>query len=75
MNFITKKSIPRRSFIKGVGGTIALPLLNAMVPAATAARAVVQADAADLLANGVAIRLQIGRHHVGLLWSMVRRPS
>lgn len=37
MNFITKKSIPRRTFIKGVGGTIALPLLNAMVPAATAA--------------------------------------
>ena len=37
MNFITKKSIPRRTFIKGVGGSIALPLLNAMVPAATAA--------------------------------------
>ncbi|MDA9764034.1 DUF1552 domain-containing protein [bacterium] len=37
MNFITKKSIPRRTFIKGVGSTIALPLLNSMVPAATAA--------------------------------------
>ncbi|MBC9867439.1 MAG: DUF1552 domain-containing protein [Opitutae bacterium] len=36
MNYITKKSIPRRSFIKGVGTTLALPLLNAMVPAATA---------------------------------------
>ncbi len=36
MNYITKKSIPRRTFIKGVGTTLALPLLNAMVPAATA---------------------------------------
>ncbi|QXD26260.1 DUF1552 domain-containing protein [Opitutia bacterium ISCC 51] len=34
---MTKKSIPRRTFIKGVGSTIALPLLNSMVPAATAA--------------------------------------
>ncbi len=36
MNYLTKKSIPRRTFIKGVGTTLALPLLNAMVPAATA---------------------------------------
>lgn len=36
MHYITKKSIPRRTFIKGVGTTLALPLLNAMVPAATA---------------------------------------
>lgn len=37
MKFITKKSIPRRTFIKGVGASFALPLLDAMVPAATAA--------------------------------------
>ena len=37
MNYITKKSIPRRTFIKGVGTTLALPLLNAMAPAATVA--------------------------------------
>jgi hypothetical protein len=36
MKFITKKSIPRRTFLKGVGATLALPLLDAMVPAATA---------------------------------------
>jgi len=36
MKFITKKSIPRRTFLKGVGATFALPLLDAMVPAATA---------------------------------------
>ena len=36
MQYITKKSIPRRTFIRGVGATFALPLLDAMVPAATA---------------------------------------
>lgn len=30
---ITKKVIPRRAFLKGVGATLALPLLDAMVPA------------------------------------------
>ncbi|MFT4638313.1 MAG: hypothetical protein ACI8T1_001633 [Verrucomicrobiales bacterium] len=36
MSFITKKSLPRRTFIKGVGASFALPLLDAMIPAATA---------------------------------------
>ena len=36
MRFITKKSIHRRTFIKGVGASFALPLLDAMIPAATA---------------------------------------
>src|SRR2546430_3076669 len=34
--FITKKALPRRTFLRGVGATLALPLLDAMVPAATA---------------------------------------
>jgi len=34
--FITKKYIPRRTFLRGVGATVALPFLNSMVPAATA---------------------------------------
>src|SRR5204863_8330282 len=34
--FITKKAIPRRTFLRGAGVTLALPLLDAMVPAATA---------------------------------------
>ena len=34
--FISKMSLPRRTFLKGVGATLALPLLDAMVPAATA---------------------------------------
>lgn len=33
---ITKKALPRRTFLRGVGTTLALPLLDAMVPALTA---------------------------------------
>ena len=31
--FITKKAIPRRTFLRGVGSALALPLLDAMLPA------------------------------------------
>jgi hypothetical protein len=37
--FITKKSLSRRTFIQGMGVTLSLPLLDAMVPALTAAAA------------------------------------
>jgi Protein of unknown function (DUF1552) len=33
---ITKKAIPRRTVLRGLGATLALPLLDAMVPALTA---------------------------------------
>ena len=33
---ITRKALPRRTFLRGLGATIALPLLDAMVPAMTA---------------------------------------
>jgi len=36
MRFITKKSIPRRTFLKGIGASFSLPLLDAMIPASTA---------------------------------------
>jgi hypothetical protein len=32
--FITKKHLPRRTFLRGLGVTVALPFLNSMVPAA-----------------------------------------
>ena len=35
MSFITRKFMPRRTFLRGMGTTLALPLLEAMVPAAT----------------------------------------
>src|SRR5579863_9283490 len=33
--FVTKKHLPRRTFLRGVGVTLALPLLDSMVPAQT----------------------------------------
>src|SRR5215510_13815935 len=40
--FITKMALPRRTFLKGMGVTIALPLLDAMVPGVSAAGAPVR---------------------------------
>jgi hypothetical protein len=34
--FITQRHLPRRTFMRGIGATLALPLLDAMVPALTA---------------------------------------
>ena len=34
--FLTRKNLPRRTLLKGAGASIALPLLDAMVPAGTA---------------------------------------
>ena len=36
MEFITGKHIPRRTFLRGMGATVGLPLLDAMVPAGRA---------------------------------------
>src|SRR5688572_15323493 len=38
MNFITKKHLPRRTFLRGAGVTLALPLLESMLPAQTPSR-------------------------------------
>ena len=37
--FITKVALPRRTFLRGMGVTLALPLLDAMAPALTAVAA------------------------------------
>ena len=34
--FISKKHLPRRTLLRGLGASIALPLLDAMIPAHTA---------------------------------------
>ena len=36
MTFITRKSLPRRTLLKGLGATLALPMLDSMVPALSA---------------------------------------
>ena len=47
MSFITGKHLPRRTFLRGVGATVALPLLDAMTPAGRLGRTVA-AEAADV---------------------------
>ncbi|HBY60690.1 MAG TPA: hypothetical protein DEH78_12765 [Solibacterales bacterium] len=36
MRFVTRKALPRRTFLRGLGATVPLPLLESMVPALTA---------------------------------------
>jgi hypothetical protein len=36
--FVSRRSIPRRSFLRGMGAAVALPMLDAMVPALSAAQ-------------------------------------
>ena len=36
MQLMTKRHLPRRTLLKGMGAALALPLLDAMVPAGTA---------------------------------------
>src|SRR5262252_8889114 len=38
--FLTKKAIPRRTILRGMGAAVALPLLDAMIPAASADTAI-----------------------------------
>ncbi len=40
MSFITGKHMPRRTFLRGMGATVALPFLDAMVPAGGLSRTV-----------------------------------
>jgi len=54
--FITNKQLPRRTMLKGMGATLALPFLEAMVPA----RAIVGAAAANKKLRLVAIEMVHG---------------
>src|SRR4051794_24992802 len=36
MRIVIKKHLPRRTFLRGMGATLALPLLDSMIPALTA---------------------------------------
>ena len=50
---VTKKHLPRRTFLQGVGATIALPYLDAMTPAFAAAEKPVTRAAFVYTANGI----------------------
>ena len=47
MAFITGTHLPRRTFLRGMGAAVALPLLDAMIPAGRLGRTV-SAAAADV---------------------------
>jgi hypothetical protein len=51
--FIQKLAMPRRTFLRGMGATIALPLLDSMVPALSAAPASTPRFSFLYIANGV----------------------
>src|SRR5260370_42049831 len=54
---ITKKSLARRTFLRGLGTTVALPLLDSMIPALGAAT----------IAPKPAVRLAFVYHPVGMI--------
>ena len=47
MDVITGQHLPRRTFLRGVGATVALPFLDAMIPARGAFGKPLEAAAAD----------------------------
>jgi len=51
--FVTKKALPRRTFLRAMGATVALPMLDAMVPALTAAGKPTPRVGFVYIANGV----------------------
>ena len=60
---VTKRAIPRRTFLRGAGVTLALPLLDAMVPALTAVARTAAAPVRRLgfiyLPNGVGMNAEV----------------
>src|SRR5213592_2633020 len=55
MNFLTAKSLSRRTVLQGLGATMALPFLDAMVPSARAAAKPVNRFLAFYVPNGMAM--------------------
>src|SRR4051794_32245499 len=51
--FVTKKALPRRTFLRAMGTTVALPFLDAMMPALTAAGRPTPRVGFVYIANGV----------------------
>src|SRR5262245_15392938 len=66
---ITKKALSRRTFLRGAGATIALPFLDAMVPALSAAAKPVPRLGFIYIANGV-IQSQWNPAAIGALSEM-----
>lgn len=56
MTFLTKQSVNRRTLLRGMGATVALPFLDAMLPSLTAAPAAIRRAAFLYTANGVIMK-------------------
>jgi uncharacterized protein DUF1552 len=70
---VFKKAIPRRTFLRGVGATLALPMLDAMTPALTAATARPIRMAFMQTPNGIFnLRNEWTPKTVGANWEMTR---
>jgi Protein of unknown function (DUF1552) len=55
MNFLTNKSLSRRTMLRGIGASLALPFLEAMVPSAHAAAKPVRRFLTFYVPNGMAM--------------------
>ena len=54
---VTKKSLPRRTFLRGMGAVMGLPLLDSMLPALSAAtRTVIPRVVFVYTANGIIMK-------------------
>ncbi len=53
MRYVTRKAIARRTFLRGAGAAVALPMLDAMVPAFSQAPAPVPRLGFVYVGNGV----------------------
>jgi len=56
MNFVTRKHISRRTMLRGVGAAIALPALDAMLPALAGAPAPARRIAVVYVPNGIIMK-------------------
>src|SRR5437867_9806419 len=76
---VTKKALPRRTILRGLGATLALPLLDGMVPALTAlsrtAAIPVRRFGVVYLPNGVVIKKWTpGTEGAGFVFSPILKP-
>jgi hypothetical protein len=65
--YLTKKHLARRTLLKGIGASVALPLLDAMIPAATA-----------LAQTAAAPKLRVGFFYIphgAIMWNTAHGPS
>ena len=72
--FITRMHLPRRTVLRGLGATVALPLLDSMVPALTAqsrtAAAPIKRFGVFYVPNGMSMPYWYPRHEPGKLESL-----